>query len=120
MLRSTGGGSLDGLLSIVIATRNVVRAPLASSSSPLRTCRPSPSAPVAKVRVEPETEGAGAAAPSSWTPGAVTGSLAVSAVWYGAGDSEASAGADGARCGATAAKRTVGRAGGADGVSSES
>ena len=71
MLRSTGGGSADGVLSIVTATRKEVRVPLASSSSPARTCRPSLSAPVAKVRVEPETAGAGAAAPSSVVPGAV-------------------------------------------------
>ena len=82
-LSSTGGRSAPGVLSIVTATRNGVRVPLASSSSPVRTWRPSPSAPVAKVSVEPEIVGAGAAAPSSRTPTTVTGSLAVRTIWLG-------------------------------------
>ncbi len=80
MLRSTGGGSADGVLSIVTAIRKGVRVPLASSSSPERTWRPSASEPVAKVSVEPATVGAGAGAPSRSAPGAVTSSLAVSTI----------------------------------------
>ena len=73
---STGGRSACGVLSIVIATRKGVRLPLASTSSPERTWRPSAREPVANVSSLPETLGAGAATPSSSAPGAVTGSLA--------------------------------------------
>ena len=72
---STGGRSACGVLSIVIATRKGVRLPLASTSSPERTWRPSAREPVANVSSLPETLGAGAATPSSSAPGAVTGSL---------------------------------------------
>ena len=96
--RRRGDAALDrrrsagGVLSIVTATRNGVRVPLASSSSPARTCRPSASAPVAKVSSLPEIDGAGAAAPSSSAPGAVTGSLAVSTIWLADVETEPSAG----------------------------
>ncbi len=66
---STGGRSACGVLSIVIATRKGVRLPLASTSSPSRTWRPSAKEPVANVSSLPETVGAGAAAPSSSAPG---------------------------------------------------
>ena len=98
-----------GVLSIVTATRNGVRVPLASSSSPERTCRPSASEPVANVSSLPETVGAGAATPSSSAPGAVTGSLAVSTIWLADVETEPSAGSDETRLGAVLSKRTFAR-----------
>ena len=120
MLRSIGGGSADGVLSIVIATRNVVRVPLASSSSPVSTCRPSLSAPVAKVSVEPEMVGTGAATPSSSAPSAVTGSLAVSTISLAEVETEPSAGAEETSSGAMLSKRTFARTDGAEGLPSAS
>ena len=79
-LSSTGGRSAPTALSIVTATRNGMRAPLASSSSPESTCSPSASEPVGNVSWLPETAGAGAETPSSSAPGTVTGSEAVSTV----------------------------------------
>ena len=116
MLRSTGGGSADGVLSIVTATRNGVCVPLASSSTPASTCRPSLSVPVEKVNVEPEIVGAGAAEPSSSAPGAVTGSLAVSTISLADVDTEPSAGADEISCGAMLSNRTAARTDGEEGL----
>ena len=116
MLRSTGGGSADGVLSIVTATRNGTRVPLASSSSPERTCRPSARAPVGNVSWLPEIAGAGAAAPSSSAPGAVTGSDAVSTIWLADVETEPSAGAAETSCGAVLSRRTSSRIEGVDGL----
>ena len=85
-------------LSIVTATRNGMRVPLASSSSPESTCSPSASEPVANVSWLPETAGAGAAPPSSRAPGAVTGSEAVRTIWFAEAETEPSAGAAETSC----------------------
>ena len=120
MLRSTGGGSDVGVAWIETATRNCERVPLASSSSPDRTCRPSESEPVAKVSVEPEMVGTGAAMPSSSAPGAVTGSFAVSTIWFADVDTVPSAGVDEMRVGAVLSKRTFVRSAGAEALSTAS
>ena len=67
-LSSTGGRSAAGVLSIVTATRKGALVPVPSSRRPESTCSPSESEPVANVKVEPETVGAGAGAPSSMAP----------------------------------------------------
>ena len=120
MLRSTGGGSDVGTFWIETATRNCERVPLASSSSPERTCRPSGSEPVANVSVEPEIVGAGAATPLSSAPGAVTGSFAVSTIWLADVETVPSAGTDEMRVGAVLSKRTFVRSAGAEALSSAS
>ena len=117
---STGGRSACGVLSIVIATRKGVRLPLASTSSPERTWRPSAREPVANVSSLPETLGAGAATPSSSAPGAVTGSLPVSRIWLAEVETDPSAGSDETRLGAVLSKRTLARTEGVDALPSES
>ena len=64
--------------------------------------------------------GAGAAAPSSSAPGAITGSLAVRTIWLADAETDPSAGSEETSVGAVLSNRTFARTEAVDGLPTES